>query len=88
MKTLTLLVLTAATAALMWPITLAAERGSKTEPVKVTDILNQADLSLDKTGTSRVPEDEVGPQVPISLALASSGSFSAERTGFEPADQC
>ena len=45
------------------------------------------DGDLDKSWTSACPENEHGPQMPISEALASRGSFHAERTGFEPVEE-
>jgi hypothetical protein len=42
------------------------------------------DQGLDKTGTTGVLGNVSGSQEPIFKALASRGSFSTEREGFEP----
>ena len=45
------------------------------------------DAVLDKSWTTGRSENNHGSQVPLYQALASRISFTAERTGFEPADQ-
>jgi hypothetical protein len=87
MKTMRILVLMAATAALNWPSLVAVECGGATGHAQSAAADGCGDQPLDKIGTSGGPENEAGSQVPIHTALASRSSFATERTGFEPADQ-
>lgn len=85
MRTLNLLVLVAAMATPAWPFTLIAARGSAARPVELSVSSAEEDFPLDKNGTTRWSKNRGGPQVLEFWALASRGSFSAERTGFAPA---
>ena len=81
MKTMRILVLMAATAALNWPSLVAVECGGTAGHALSAAADGCGGYPLDKIGTSGGPENEAGSQVPIHTALASRSSFATERTG-------